>query len=196
MTRAIQANTLRILLTFFMGLSFVSLAQAQEAINGYVLRDSQGSFRFYWIDHKATFQLRPSNPEVGEQLRRLENLDALRGTALISGKSLILQSLDFVGLRRLMGDWKGPSYLIQFHSFQELSLYTLNSSSALSRNRYKYALSPGGVNNQWKIFLTDENQVSLGTLTLLDEKQILITFYDSRSGEITRTVVLAKTGKK
>lgn len=166
-----------------------SLALAQQSINGYITK-SRGLVYFYSAEPSKPVVLSAGSQNVADVLSKLNSYDALRGTAESTPKGLILQSIDFVGLKRLIGRWEHPQAGMTFRSFTDVSIYTNAGNPMVSYGNYKYAITPGTGNN-WNIFFTDENQVVLSSIAIRGDDRAVMTVYDS-AGAIKGTLPLYK----
>jgi hypothetical protein len=162
------------------------LALSQSSVQGVIQKDSHGNIFIFSYHHHHQFKLLAENSGVTEQLKKLESQDVLQGTAVIgAGSEMILHSVDFVGLRKLLGNWKSDSVMVRFSSFVDVSLY-----SQEKRGNFKYVLAPS-TGSQWTMFLTDENRVAMGTLVMLSSEKAMVTIRDA-NGQVAKTFPLTK----
>jgi hypothetical protein len=165
--------------------TFLLATSAQAlSINGSIV--VKGDQRLL-IDHDSsrTYILEPSNPDVKKSLNQLSTFDGLRGQ--VSNKTpdtLILESIDFVSLRRLLGEWHGDSTKVRFADYSRVK-FNMGGNS----REFLYALSPG-MENDWRIYLTDQSSVVLGTLNL-DDSHALLEFYDPQTGMTAQQLQLS-----
>lgn len=194
---------LRVLLqSLFLTATFCLLtcaALGQESIEGFVSRDSRG-LTFITNNPTQSFQLKAGTPVVNQQLRKLGNLDAIRGTGrILGGKTLILETIDFVGLHRILGAWASSKYLFNFKTFAEVTLYQttprLNSILTPGLGELKYTITPSE-GDTWKVFFSSPNKVILATLKMTSAQQATMTFYDEDSGSEKNTILLTKVRAK
>ena len=170
---------------FAASLIFALSAQALS-INGYVI--VSGSEHLL-IDRETsrTFKIRPSNPDVQKSLSQLATFDCLRGqVSTISSDTLILEVIDFVSLRRLIGDWQADSTTnVRFVNYSRVT-FDMDGNA----REFTYALSPGQYNG-WRIYLTDQSSVVLGTVNV-DGANAVLEFYDPRTGQTAQHLQLSK----
>jgi hypothetical protein len=112
--------------------------------------------------------------------------DGLRGqVASKEGDTLQLDSIDFVSLGRLLGEWKDDSARVSFEDYSRVK-FEMDGNSRM----FLYALSPGN-NNSWRIYLTDQTSVVLGSLNVEGNSAVL-EFYDPQTGQTAQRLQLSK----
>ncbi|GEM_PF-2934154 len=80
-------------------------------------------------------------------------------------ETLILSQIDFVGVQKLLGAWRGKkdkSILLHFESFDKVNFF-YNNNSQWSEKQMRYSLSPSE-DGGWKIFISHASQVVLGAI--------------------------------
>lgn len=178
---------LQICLTIFSGKAF-----AQESVTGFFIRE-QSEYSFISAGKHKTYRLKPATQEIQGQLEKLNNHDAIRGVGKFSNDhELVLESIDFVGLQRLLGSWTGSNFVFNFKTFAKVSLYS--SLPGVTHGELQYAVAPAP-GSQWKVFFTDSHQVSLASLNISEDHATLM-FYDNQSGEPKQSLVLSKIRRK
>jgi hypothetical protein len=150
----------------------------------------------YVVDGKYSFidgqtlsltPLRPKSLEIQDALHRLSSFDSITGTASISSENdLILESLDFVSLQRLIGTWQDGDKTVHFVNYTQVQVI-----SPTETLEYTYVLSPCA-DATWCMYLSDSQSVVIGSLTFIGN-QVQILLYDSMTGEISQTFNLQKT---
>lgn len=156
--------------------------------------DLQGSVfiinnQYYFRDASTQkpYLLQTDSHETQIALSKLKNEDLLLGTGtLLPNSTVLLESIDFVQLRRLIGIWKGPSALINFVDFNQVHF----RQTAGSEIKYTYTLAPSDGDN-WKIFFSDESSVVLGSVSVQNLKANL-ELYDSKTGNVYQRYELQK----
>lgn len=184
---------MKLLLSLLILISPLAALAYPTPVSGIIQRDNSG----YFLNNKQHKKVRilAAGREVQEQLHRLHSGDAIRGQAQFTNRSeLILHAIDFVGLQRLIGRWSGSRSFFEFKSFAEVS-YSIPSLRPTPPIKSKYAITPSEGAN-WKVFFSDSNQVSLGTLRIFSEDRVQIYFHDSETGEVTHTANLVKNRRK
>lgn len=148
-------------------------------VNGFIVVENQ---RHWLIDKDSSepLELKPSTMAVQETLDKLNTFDRLRGQANVSSdSSLVLETIDFVTLRKLIGTWVDSSNKVQI-TFIDHS--NLSIKKETQDDTYTYSLSPGNAQS-WRMFLGDGTKVLLGSL-LLDEDKIKFEILDSATGQV------------
>lgn len=155
------------------------------SINGYVVVNS-GQHMLIDRETARTYHVQASNPDVKKSLLQLATFDALRGQVSAKSKdTLLLEAIDFVSLRRLLGDWHADSVHVTFLDYSRVSF-----NMAGNAREFLYALSPGQ-DNTWRIYLTDQASVVLGTLNINGDQAVL-EFYDPKTGQTAQHLQLVK----
>jgi hypothetical protein len=182
------------LLTCFIVLAPVFGAFALEDIDGFIGQNTNGEYYFISNNFIKSYTIILANAEVGAQLKRLGQLDAIHGRgSFASDDEIILETIDFVGLHRLLGAWTSETYLFNFKNFADVSLYpAMGRQRTVGAGTMKYAISPGD-GSVWKIFFSNANQVVLASLDLMTKKQqAILTFYDVQTGSEKSSILLTK----
>jgi hypothetical protein len=171
--------------------AFLSTAHADDQVQGYLNKTSHG-MTFNNSNVARPYILKAGSPNIKALLDKMEDKDFISGTARIqSNNTLLLISIDFVGLRRLLGRWLSDEYFLSFHSFADMTSQTLTPERDFTKGDYKYAVAPGEGNN-WKIFFTDQFNVSLGNLSLVDKDHFKVIFFDGKTGKTVKTLSLMR----
>jgi hypothetical protein len=158
-------------------------------INAYVVVD-QGEHLLIDRDTSMSYRIHPSNAGVQKSLFKLKTFDSLRGQVLSKENEVLdLQAIDFVSLRRLLGEWRAGTTQVTFMNDSRLQIVTKDRSTLFS-----YALSPGS-KDAWRLYMTDHASVVLGELKVKDS-QIHLEFYDSQTGEVTQMWDLSKVSER
>jgi hypothetical protein len=122
--------------------------------------------------------------------------------------SVVLESIDYVGLRRLLGMWLSNEALIKVKDFSSLSFYPLERSSSLGQHvnnygltstsevatavDYTYSLTPSE-GKEWVLFLSDSTKTLFATISL-SKGSAVMKIYDSESGVVLKTLRMTKWG--
>ena len=170
---------------FFLGLAgSKSAASERVALDGYV-RITDGKIFFVDSESLQSFKLKAFTASADAVLIQLKNFDHLTGVATRVDDTLLLESVEFVGLRRLLGYWQSPKVAVVFQNFVDVEF-----KLPYSKSDYKYAISPSG-GNSWKVFFSDQSSVILGTLSV-SETKASIELYDPETGETSQYIDLKK----
>lgn len=154
-------------------------------IKGYLVLESD-PYRFIEADTLKSYKLRAATDVAKKAIMKLNNFDGINGVAtLYDDQTLLLESVEFVGLRRLIGKWKAESEIYQFMDYNRLQVSGLNKKIQMN-----YALSPG-LGDSWRLFFTDEESVTLGSLEIQKENA-RIQIFDTDTGAILKTLPLIR----
>lgn len=82
-------------------------------IKGYLVLESD-PYRFIEADTLKSYKLRAATDVAKKAIMKLNNFDGINGVAtLYDDQTLLLESVEFVGLRRLLGKWKAEKEIYQ-----------------------------------------------------------------------------------
>jgi hypothetical protein len=181
-------------------ISFQALAQImggpeQQKFSGFLVRQGNVSVLH---EERSGKKLRviATSLESQKALALLKKDDYIVGYGSLRGPSeLGLDTVEYVGLRKLLGFWIEPGQTIfNFENFKQVSVVNLNQNlERLLKKNYDYIVAPGD-ENSWKIFLSDENSVRLARLILARDVMSL-ELYDSDTGEVVQKMTLRRLRK-
>jgi hypothetical protein len=189
------------LLIFVLTLCCSAWAIASTAVSGTIQRNGD-VFLLRLENLGSVYQIDSSSPEVIESLTKLSTGDTLSGTGTIPYKSnkIILETIDYVGLRRMLGKWISNDGLLQVKNFSEMKFYphtvpgasTNQTRIGLSEvpTTYQYSVTPAE-GKAWVMFLSDSNKTVFATIQIHGANATLKTF-DPETGAMTRTLRLTK----
>lgn len=180
-------------LTFIFVSVWIKVVFAQQVFSGYVVKRPGTPVQLAVGEMVKTVPVAAENPPMANVLSRLENLDFVRCSGHLEASRAFVNSIDFVGLRRILGSWKAGNLLFQFYSFSDLSIFSVTSNPNLPHGNYKYAITPANTPQDWRIFFTDEKQVLVGSLNFSPgATSAMIQLYDSSSGRVVQKIHLLK----
>ena len=190
----------------FILLVFVTLittwAQAQSALSGYLNKSPTGQWLLVLNDKEFTLNARRN---VSEQLNKLDAGDIISGTGIVNNAtdSIELLSIDYVGLKKILGLWFSREGLIEFKNFTTLNFYPRQKASGdylVSKaylvdyqQQYRYSMTPSN-GREWTLYLTDKKATSLGTL-IVDGNIAVLKIYDSNTGDLVKALRLSRLQK-
>ncbi|MCB0407316.1 MAG: hypothetical protein KDD34_03870 [Bdellovibrionales bacterium] len=187
------------------GLLFLISATASaydltDALEGIIYRTgnkiyfkSTGDFQYY--------KIRPTNAYVNRDIQQLESGDSLEASGYLEkSKSIFhIDSVHFVGLKKILGVWKDQTNnLFQFVNFEKLTVYLRPSTNRVHSmssdytpvKSFQYTITPNP-SNDWSILINDNLSIQTGNLEF-EKNNIKIHFINSETGEITKTVTLQR----
>lgn len=139
------------------------------------------------------------DPLVRSRLYCLKHGDFMSGNAISMNESqVVISSLDYVGLRELIGVWRNETEVYRFTDFRNFEYWNFNQGTKNFSGpfSYHYALSPYGQTSQrclWKIFIIDNQRVTLGSLEWSASDQIHLQIQDPDTGEVTSSKRLIRS---
>lgn len=137
--------------------------------------------------------------DVNNTLKRLGNGDSIVGTATFdgSGRWVKIESIDFVGLRRLIGLWNttNTTGLMNFRSYQDLNVIMLGPQGdgpglVTTKKEFKYTITPA-IGDDWVLFLSDDRETQMGLMDLKDGSA-RITLLNPQTGNVAHVIELQK----
>lgn len=147
------------------------------------------------------YRLTTRSTETQRTLNRLENGDSIVASGRLDSVNLIadLESIDFVGLRRIIGTWNtmNTKGLMQFRTYSDVNIYSYalqSEGGGVVRNHknLKYTVSPSA-KGDWVLFLSDETSTQMGFLNL-KESDATISLLNSQTGDVANVIRLRKIG--
>lgn len=143
--------------------------------------------------------LTPYSAEIGAQLSKLKNADfiSLEGRLSEDGNSILVGSINFVGLKDLVGNWSGDDeYCYRFQNYFTLKIYNKANKDNCDftpvnlAREFSYIVNPSAPN--WSVLLSDTEDSYLMDLTLNSKNSAELSLYDSRTGDILRTIKIKR----
>jgi hypothetical protein len=186
--KKLRGGKIHMLVFLFQGLLALTSTQAVASdpvnLRGYI------SFRGeqpYVVDFaEQTYALYPLDSEVAADLRELEAGDYIEGRAMIGTSTAVVEAIEFIGLKRLLGKWvdKNKKIVMDFKNFSQATIRTPKDVKVLD-----YALSPDE-KNRYTIFLGNKQVVVIGILSHFTTN-IRIELINSQTGQIEETMKLS-----
>lgn len=163
---------------------FVASVSYAESLRGVVIRRDADTALVRLIgSSEAPLNVRPVYQSVVSQLDKLKSGDIFQGNGHVrqldsGGRVVMLESIDFVGLKNLLGTWMASnSALVDFIDFDRVQVQ-MPSGLGLKRYHLTYSLAPSR-ESDWMIFLHSSESVILGSLTL-NSRTAVIEFIESQ----------------
>lgn len=184
------------IVTFLVSL-FSTTALASQSFSATVTRIGDQLF----LSNASNNMVRATSDseEVNETLRRLANGDSIAGSAVFdsSGRWARIETIDFVGLRRLIGLWSAlnTSSLMNFRNHSDLNVVLLRQREdgpglVTAQRNFKYTLTPA-LRDEWVLFLSDTSETQMGLMELKDG-QATITLLNPQTGEVSNVLELRR----
>ena len=169
-------------------------ANAADTVSGVLIRNGDTLSIRLNSEEGRTYRLISNRNEVQRVLVRLNTDDAVVGSADVdAGRGLVqMQTLDFVGLRRLVGYWTSVSNsVVNFKNYSDMNVYSVgNAGGGRISKQFKYTLAPSN-GNDWAFFLADSSKTQVGLLDLRDQ-QATLRLFDPDTGDVTQVLRLQK----
>jgi hypothetical protein len=171
-------------------LSFVSgMAKAQdfsEPVRALVQRVSTAEV---WVDVLASGRriqvpVRPVYAPARDHLFKLKAGDFFQGMGRIEKDQqgersvLLLESIDFVGLRQLIGLWRSQeAAFLRFENYDQLEIKAL-TDHGLKRSKFTYSLAPSPRAESWMVFIQGQEGVTLGHINFSGMHRATLELFD------------------
>ncbi len=169
---------------------FLSTASADFTAKGRI-RIKDSIYYLQFDNKKMDYLIIAVDDLVHSHLQCLKEGDYLSGTAkIINGSHVALKSVEYVGLKALLANWRNDNEVFYFSDFKTFYYWQFQKSANRFRGPfpYHYILSPNGRKPSdpcsWKIFITNDVEVVYGVLRWMTTDRIRMDLYDSNTGEI------------
>ena len=180
-----------------------SLALAARPVVGTLQRDDKG-LSLITDTGCQKYRISTKSEDAEFNLYKLQSGDYITATGLLDENTCeaVIESIDFVGLKKLLGYWHSSAGLFSIPSFSYLTFYP-NDKTDISNEapeifdpvspvNFKYSVTPSE-GKDWVVFLSDKNSTVFATIRF-SKTRATMKFYDSETGKITRTLYLSKWG--
>lgn len=182
-----------VLLTLFS----TPMAFGVQAFNGYMTKKG-ANYYFTPKSSKLFYLISSKSADVDLNLARLESGDFIAGNGTLdtTNKKIQIESIDFVGLRKLLGPWLGTEGTMVFKDFSTMRFTPrfreIRWDTKLSQyqKEFRYSVSPSD-GNEWALFLSDDKSTTFATMELTKNK-VILKIFESESGKIVRTLKLER----
>lgn len=189
-------------------LTFVSstMAVAAQPVSGIIARKGQ-DILLQSNDACSFYRLDTKNSDAQVALEKLSPGDSLLTASGLFDKDacvVSIDSVDYVGLKKMLGNWISKEGLISVHDFKTLSFYP-EAKTDLKRVfekpddftvgksvQYTYSVTPSD-GKEWVMFLSDTESTTFATIQFSKDVAIM-KLYDSDNGNVTKTLILTRRG--
>jgi hypothetical protein len=185
-------------LVFLLFTFTVPLVLGAQSFTGYMTKKGANYYLFPQSSENAYLVI-AKNEDVTDSLKRLSTGDLVIGNGSLDtvNKRINLNTVDYVGLRRLLGPWVSVDGLLVFKDFSTMKFSprrtTTNNSNAnfsFAQKEFRYTLSPSD-GDEWVLFLSDDKSTTFATVEF-NKKTILMKLFESESGKLLRTLKLER----
>jgi len=175
----------------------IQLVLGSQAFNGYLTKKGDEVF-FTPKSSELFYKVIATTFDVQESLARLDNGDFVSGSGTLDtiNKKISVQSIDYVGLQKLLGPWVGADGTIVFKDFTTMRFIprfrdlTLDTRLTRFQREFHYSVSPKD-SNEWALFMSDSMNTTFATVEFT-KKKIILKIFESESGNIVRTLKLER----
>lgn len=137
------------------------------AIEGIIMRS--GNQQLIYLSDGSSYPVSGNSHSSRTALNRLNNGDYIYGDGRLeySSGTIVMETVDVVGLNNLLGAWVGSqdTNIFDFVSFKNLQIYTRKQNQNFSSipQNWHYWVTPGDLGS-WSIFISKRDQVLYGSL--------------------------------
>lgn len=201
---------MRVLL-FVLTLVATTWAAASQPVSGTLIKSG---FDMYIQSDDACgkYRIDPKSEDTLNTMLKLAPGDSVTATGVFDKQNCIaaIESIDYVGLKRLLGNWMSKDGLIYVHDFNTMSFYPLGNTAIADQTTqpgktsrapgfqivkpvlYKYSLTPSD-GKEWVLFLSDAESTTFATIQFNKDIAVM-KIYDSENGNVTKVMVLTRRG--
>lgn len=135
--------------------------------------------------------------DLRETFNKLSTGDFVIGSGNLNSDKRVLyvDSIESVGLQKILGRWKNKENILEFKSFSELQVYSFSAIGSSGNgnlpNELRYSIAPGKVDD-WTIFMSNQDATVLGSLSLNSDVAVL-KIYNPDNGEPMKVLRLNRT---
>nr|BFD59468.1 hypothetical protein CKG001_15750 [Bdellovibrio sp. CKG001]BFD62848.1 hypothetical protein BdHM001_15290 [Bdellovibrio sp. HM001] len=192
---------MRILL-FVLILISGSVGFSARPLSGTIERDITGTY--LRADSACVRYLVESESQDTEaNIRRLSTGDTVTASGVLDPNSCVayIESVDYVGLKKMLGYWHSSDGLLTVRDFNSLSFYPISVKdfqkgqdyAIIDPITYRYSVTPS-TGKDWVLFLSDATSTTFATIRF-NKSRATMKIYDSETGNVTRTLHLSKWGE-
>jgi hypothetical protein len=180
--------------------SMTSLAASQ--FSGVLVKD-HNSYFLTSVTGCKRFAVSSTDNDVNQNLKKMDAGDLITATGTLDTDKCTadVNSIDYVGLKKMLGVWYSDEGLFTVTDYSNLSYYPLSSKDLPPSNNttdfqklqpinYQYSMTPSD-GAEWVIFLTDKTQTSLATIKV-SAFAATMKIFDSQNGNVLKTLYLQK----
>lgn len=190
-------------LSFVLTTGFATISAAAMPFSGELVH-FQGILYINTPGSCARYQLVPKNKEASQHIRKLGAGDFVEASGQLDNAECkaFVESIEYVGLRKLLGYWYSASGIITVRDYSSLSIYPLKkgipdlNDEPVDRTgepvSYRYSVTPSG-GKEWVVFLSNSEGTTFATI-MITGKAATMKFYDSETGDLNQTLRLSKWG--
>jgi hypothetical protein len=144
-------------------------------------------------DKRVRFLVVTVTDESTQAVSQLSSSDLIYGTGEYHGKTFFLNSVDVVGLHRLLGTWNSLHTQLEFLNFNFVNVKKLLQQvpQLPLKQTLHYVVTPGPEKSSWRVFFSDEESVTLASL-VLKGRHAIFEFFDENTGEVIDRITLKK----
>ncbi|WP_413584270.1 hypothetical protein [Bdellovibrio sp. HCB274] len=187
------------LLFFVLTLVTSAVVASAQTVGGTVAL--KGQQMFLKTDDPCNNYLVASNNETAlSALVKLAPGDVITATGKKNPAhcTVSIESVEYVGLRRMLGNWYSSEAVINVQDFNTMKFYAAQKISETGNKDYKsisqtpieysYSLVPSS-GKEWVMFLSDSKSTTFGTIQFHRGSAVL-KIYSSDTGALNKTLIL------
>ena len=163
--------------------------------DGDIVRVGTKNHIFLKSDNKK-YILSGSSPIIAMHLTRLNEGDfiSVEGKKTANFTTLTVDSINYVGLRDLLGTWTSDdsSFCYHFNTHTDFSISSQIGEECLPSETgfYTYLINPHS--QQWVMLVAGQHKSYVGDVNIVGKKNVEIDLYNSETGVVVRHLNLKK----
>lgn len=174
---------------------------ANQPIYGVIARDATKLSIVTNNTQCSNYIISTKSRDASAAVKKLSNGDSLTATGLLNPQdcTALIESIEFVGLKKMLGKWYSPEGIIDVRNFNSLSYYPVSINiprygyatiSSVQPIDYRYSITPTD-GKEWVLFLSDRTSTTFATIKF-ERGNVIMKLYDSETGEVTKTLFLSR----
>ncbi len=164
-------------------------------ING-VISFKENKVCLFFSQTNKTYIIEAQTPEVESHLKKLKAGDMVNGQGrmdLLQNK-VSLNSINYVGLKKLIGHWVSQDQFNYF--FKDYENLSVSAPILSQANYWTYRVSPGD-HDDWSIIFLNQDSAKVGKMMFHPKKnfkkgELQILLFDPNSGGVIQNITLSR----
>lgn len=189
------------LLFFVLSLGFSSMALSAQQITGKVERIQYSAYLQTSAPQSChKYRIEANSEEAAGNIEKLSTGDALTASGVYDNRAcrVLIDSVDYVGLKDLLGLWYNDDGYVHVHNFTTISVHSIQfrkikAGEKVNTVDFRYSVTPSS-GNEWVVFLSTPKSTTFATVNL-KKTSATVKIFDSENGSIVQTINLKKMVK-
>lgn len=143
------------------------------------------------------YEVNSSDPDIQASFLKFKDGDEVSGLADLVKNTLVFQTIDYIGLKQLLGSWRAESLYLIIPNFNEMNFFNFliqgypryNTMAQLAQ-KYIYSVHPSA-DEGFNLFLSD-SETTLSAEIQIKGKSLRLTIFDAGTGDVLHKYNLIK----